>query len=537
MHRISSTASIKNDIVVDEQKRILGEFRLSKVIGEGTFGKVIMALHDKTGEKVAIKILSKKSIIQNNDTERVYREITILKSLHHINICQLYYVIETTKYICLVIEYCNGKDLGLLFQEKKYFSEFEVLEIFSQLVSTLDYLHKFNIAHRDIKLENILITKEGVLKIIDFGLSNIYSYENKEVDFDELETNFSFLNFRLNFLNEISLNSNSKPITPLKTSCGSPSYAAPEIILGEKYNPMKADIWSAGICLYFLLVGQLPFHGHSEKELFDKITRGLFDIPLDFPSSIRSLLLKLIHVNPQKRISIEELKKHEWLCMYISDNCKGLMNGVIPPLDNEILLVIDEYFLTDIVKRDYMNKIISDIIMKKHNEHTSLYYLLVKKKANKKGVFISKLNEMKEKDSVKEEESSLGFYYNFIEDQSISDFSSQMFNNYVKQPKNKLVNLIGYLKDFYSVKNHNQGNNFNNENKYISDKIELYNDYCNYNLTSVSILKNFTQSIKKVPKAKSSNFNKYKYLFTDSNNIKKKNPDNFQNNNNKELNN
>lgn len=180
---------------------------IGKTIGEGTFGKVKLGIHIPTGEKVAIKILEKAKIKDQADADRVSREIKILKIVHHPNVIQLYEIIESTKQLYLIMEYANGGELFDYIVSKGRLKEDEATRFFQQIVAGISYLQKLRISHRDLKPENLLLDDKMNIKIVDFGLSNIY-----------------------------------KSGELLKTACGSPCYAAPEMIAGKKYHGGKVDI-------------------------------------------------------------------------------------------------------------------------------------------------------------------------------------------------------------------------------------------------------------------------------------------------------
>jgi 5'-AMP-activated protein kinase, catalytic alpha subunit len=165
--------------------------------------------HVLTGDKVAVKILEKDRISDVADVERVSREIHILKLTRHPNIIQLYEIIETQKQLYLIMEYANGGELFDYIVNNSKIEEKEACHIFQQIISGIEYIHKLNVVHRDMKPENLLLDNEKTIKIVDFGLSNTFKEDE-----------------------------------PLKTACGSPCYAAPEMIAGKVYDGTKADIWS-----------------------------------------------------------------------------------------------------------------------------------------------------------------------------------------------------------------------------------------------------------------------------------------------------
>lgn len=170
------------------------KYIILRTLGKGSFGKVKEAIHVLSGEKIAIKILEKMKIKKEDDNVRIRREINILSKVQHPNIIQLYEVIETNKYYFFVMEYAQNGELSYYIEKQKRLSEIESCKLFRELISGVEYLHEIGCAHRDIKPSNILIDEDKNLKLIDFGLGNLYSEEEK-----------------------------------LKTSCGSPCYAAPEV--------------------------------------------------------------------------------------------------------------------------------------------------------------------------------------------------------------------------------------------------------------------------------------------------------------------
>jgi serine/threonine protein kinase len=340
----------------------IGDFSLGKSLGEGTFGKVVLGTHIPTGEKVnklltykvAIKILDKLKILDESDRLRIDREINILKSLRHHNIVQIYTVIETSTSIYIVMEYASGGELFKLIVLKKRLSEYEACRYFQQIVSGVEYLHKLNIAHRDLKPENLLLDVKRNLKIVDFGLSNTYTDK-------------------------------------LRTPCGSPCYAAPEMLQNKPYIGSKVDIWSIGIVLYAMVCGYLPFDEKNDDLLFKKITTGKYAATPKFLSAnLRDLISKILETNPEKRITFDQIKKHPWfstskpICTFHG----FFVRRMIIPVDDAVLEILKDHgYEPDIVR--------NDLLANKHNHITTIYYLIVKS-LNRGGVgSISDLNSKK----------------------------------------------------------------------------------------------------------------------------------------------
>ena len=253
-------------------------FKVTRKLGEGMFSTVKLATHSLTEEQVAIKILEKTRITKLEDKERIYREISIMKKLHHFNIAKLYQVVENKLDIYLIQEHIPGKEFMEYLTKKGKLGETEACKFYHQIISGLEYIHQCGIAHRDFKPENILITNDNtILKIIDFGLSN--TYKDKEL---------------------------------LKTACGSPCYAPPEMIKEEKYNGALTDIWSSGIILYLMLCGKLPFYHEENDIMYEKILSGKFELPDHLSDKAKDILTKILEVDPKKRFNFEQIKEHPW---------------------------------------------------------------------------------------------------------------------------------------------------------------------------------------------------------------------------------
>lgn len=198
---------------------------MKRDLGEGTFGKVKLGIHVRTGQKVAIKILDRQKIAQMSDSRRVGREIKILQEVKHRNIIELYDIIEDDIAIYMIMEYAEGGELFDYIVKQGRLKEKEAAFFYYQLMEGIEFLHSKKIAHRDLKPENLLLDRDcKTIKIVDFGLSNIY-----------------------------------KDDVLLSTACGSPCYAAPEMVEGSKYIGYTVDVWSSGITLYAMICGYLPF--------------------------------------------------------------------------------------------------------------------------------------------------------------------------------------------------------------------------------------------------------------------------------------
>ncbi|KAM0793059.1 hypothetical protein ACM66B_000545 [Microbotryomycetes sp. NB124-2] len=259
-----------------KQPVYIGDYEVISTLGHGSFGKVKLAKHTATGLKVAMKFISKRKISTPEMSNRVHREIQYLSLLRHPHIIKLYDVIATQNDIVMVIEYLSGELFDYIVKRGKM-PEDEARRFFQQIISALEYCHSHNIVHRDLKPENLLLDEHLNVKIADFGLSNIM----KDGDF-------------------------------LKTSCGSPNYAAPEVISGKLYAGPEIDIWSCGVILYVMLCGRLPFDDDHIPLLFKKINGGIFSLPPFLSPEARSLLSRMLLVDSNKRIKLHEIRQLPW---------------------------------------------------------------------------------------------------------------------------------------------------------------------------------------------------------------------------------
>ena len=320
----------------------VGNYLLAEQIGVGTFSKVTKGIHILTGEKVAIKILDKSKIKDEIDIKYITREIEILKSIFHKNICQLYESISTEHNFYLIMEYIEGGDLGDLVEKNISLSENLACRYFRQLISVIEYLNDMGITHRDLKPENILLdSSHRNIKVIDFGLSN----------------------YRAN-------------LEMLKSACGSPCFASPEMLSGKSYLGVTTDLWSAGIVLYSMLVGVLPFDDQELNALYEHIKIGTFYIPSSLSLESIDLLKKLLQVNPDKRITIEEIKKHIWFNIEKNILYKGIdLTLETFPYNEKLIDYIIQTFYKDDIDINKKN-FVKMIQYHACNQYSTIYYLI-----------------------------------------------------------------------------------------------------------------------------------------------------------------
>ncbi|KAJ6262115.1 Serine/threonine-protein kinase [Drechslerella dactyloides] len=266
-------------------RQIIGLWRLGRTLGEGGSGHVRLAKHQKTGKFAAIKIIS-KNLRQNTTTsiteagldvrQAIEREIVLMNLLTHPNVVQLYEIWDSKDDIYLVLEYVAGGDLlQYMTRTKDGLSDEEVAHVFRQIIAGLFYLHNLNIYHRDLKHENLMMDLQGNLKIADFGMAALQPEG-----------------------------------TYFRSSCGSPNYAAPEVIRGLPYNGSTADIWSAGVILYGMLTHKFPFESEDTVTLLQGISRAEYEMPTYVSREAANLVARMLEVNPATRITLDGIFLH-----------------------------------------------------------------------------------------------------------------------------------------------------------------------------------------------------------------------------------
>ncbi|WCJ27215.1 CBL-interacting protein kinase 20 [Euphorbia peplus] len=258
---------------------LMNRYELGRMLGQGTFAKVYLARNLKSGQNVAIKIIDKDKVIRGGLVDQIKREISVMRLVRHPNIVQLYEVLASRSKIYFAMEYVKG---GELFDKvsKGRLKDDIARKYFQQCIDAVDFCHSRGVYHRDIKPENLLVDENGDLKISDFGLS--------------------------------ALCKSRKQDGLLHTTCGTPAYVAPEIIMKKGYDGSKADIWSSGVVLYVLLAGFLPFSDPSLMELYRKIIRGEFRCPQWFHPEAKKLVSRILDPNPTTRITIAKIKNNVW---------------------------------------------------------------------------------------------------------------------------------------------------------------------------------------------------------------------------------
>ncbi|KAF3008741.1 hypothetical protein E8E13_009951 [Curvularia kusanoi] len=304
-----SNASTNASNTNRRRKTHIGPWQLGRTIGRGGCSRVRLVRHSMTGQFGAAKIISKTTaekvralslanLIQSAEQDPTLhpdgkvipfgleREICIMKLLDHPNIVRLYDIWENRDELYLIMEYVEGGELFSYIHEQGGLIEIHVVHIFRQIIAALIYCHRISIHHRDLKPENILLDRETMtVKLVDFGMAALQPTGKK-----------------------------------LTTPCGSPHYAAPEVIKTTAYDGAKADVWSCGVILYVLLTGTPPFNYAGDdrdmKHLFKAIEKGEYVMPDSLSREAADLVRRILVPDPKRRIGLEEIWKHPFLQKY-----------------------------------------------------------------------------------------------------------------------------------------------------------------------------------------------------------------------------
>ncbi|KAI4901949.1 hypothetical protein NFI96_022519, partial [Prochilodus magdalenae] len=267
-------SAMSKELSVTQTAQYVGPYQLEKTLGKGQTGLVKLGVHCITGQKVAIKIVNREKLSESV-LMKVEREIAILKLIEHPHVLKLHDVYENNKYLYLVLEHVSGGELFDYLVKKGRLTPKEARKFFRQIISALDFCHNHSICHRDLKPENLLLDEKNNIRIADFGMASLQVGDSL-----------------------------------LETSCGSPHYACPEVIRGEKYDGRRADVWSCGVILFALLVGALPFDHDNLRQLLEKVKSGVFHMPHFIPPDCQALLRGMIEVDPEKRLTVRTQADH-----------------------------------------------------------------------------------------------------------------------------------------------------------------------------------------------------------------------------------
>eukprot|EP00930_Biecheleria_cincta_P021471 TRINITY_DN1590_c0_g1_i1.p1 TRINITY_DN1590_c0_g1~~TRINITY_DN1590_c0_g1_i1.p1 ORF type:complete len:949 (-),score=129.50 TRINITY_DN1590_c0_g1_i1:137-2983(-) len=275
----------------------LEDYIIGKQIGQGAYAIVAFGIHKETSKKVAIKVYEKYKLLDPQRRKSVRCEIRLMERLRHPNIVVFHEALDTPKQIYLVMDFVAGGSLHHFLKKRPNRRTDDPLakRLFYHVCQGIRYLHDRHIVHRDVKLENLLLDEQGVVKIIDFGFSTIVP-----------------------------------PGKKLKIFCGTPSYMAPEIVARKEYAGFCADIWAMGVLLYALLNGSFPFRGQNDRDLYRKITRGVFHIPEHVSDGARAVLNRALTIDMTRRLTVDDLLADPWLASHKEDAGKASSKAYQP---------------------------------------------------------------------------------------------------------------------------------------------------------------------------------------------------------------
>ncbi|AWP01039.1 putative serine/threonine-protein kinase BRSK2-like, partial [Scophthalmus maximus] len=322
--------------------------RLPYVVDEPPSGLVKLGIHCVTCQKVAVKIVNREKLSESV-LMKVEREIAILKLIEHPHVLKLHDVYENKKYLYLVLEHVSGGELFDYLVKKGRLTPKEARKFFRQIISALDFCHSHSICHRDLKPENLLLDEKNNIRIADFGMASLQVGESL-----------------------------------LETSCGSPHYACPEVIRGEKYDGRKADAWSCGVILFALLVGALPFDDDNLRNLLEKVKLGVFHMPHFIPPDCQNLLRGMIEVDAGKRMTLEQIQKHTW---YLAGKNEPEPEQPVPRKVAIRTLAAAEEIDPDVLESMHSlgcfrdkDKLTKDLLSEDDNQEKMIYFLLLDRK-------------------------------------------------------------------------------------------------------------------------------------------------------------
>ncbi|CAG8893788.1 unnamed protein product [Penicillium egyptiacum] len=309
-----------NGNVIKRKETTFGSYILGQTLGEGEFGKVKLGWKRDGSIQVAIKLIRRDTLGTNpSRLPKIYREISILRELAHPNIVRLHEMVETDRHIGIIMEYASGGELFDYILNNRYLRDNSARRLFAQLVSGVGYLHKKGIVHRDLKLENLLLDRNRNIIITDFGFAN--TFDPADPLDEEIEYNLTNKEYvKRKRLDKVGVNGVRRGDL-MQTSCGSPCYAAPELVVSDSlYTGRKVDVWSCGVILYAMLAGYLPFDDDPANPDGDNINllyKYIVTTPLTFPEYVtphaRDLLRRVLVPDPRKRADLFEVARHSWL--------------------------------------------------------------------------------------------------------------------------------------------------------------------------------------------------------------------------------
>ncbi|XP_072535279.1 testis-specific serine/threonine-protein kinase 6-like [Salminus brasiliensis] len=253
-------------------------FKMFQKVGEGGFGMVLMADSEKQRKRVAIKIIELRQHSRQYRSKYLCRELEIIKTAKHPHIIEVHEIMVRRGHVFIVMEPA-ATDLHVKICELHHIPSAQAKTWFSQLVSAVAFLHQQDIVHRDLKCANVLLTADGQIKLTDFSYGRFY-----------------------------------KGVKKSETFCCTPSFGAPEILMGLPYDPKKSDVWSLGVILYVMVTGHMPFKDSSKITLREAQRKALeFPQRIAVEESCQALISSMLQLDPASRPSVTEIAQHPWL--------------------------------------------------------------------------------------------------------------------------------------------------------------------------------------------------------------------------------
>ena len=384
----------------------ISDFEISEELGAGSFGHVYLVTHKTTKAKYAIKAIDKRNKSNQNEKPYFRREIEVMYKIHHPNVVKLYGHFEDNNYCYFIMEYIAKGNIYQLIphDNKKRLNAKIVASLMKDVISSVYYLHHMKpiIIHRDIKPENVLLGDNLVAKLTDFGWSNYMQEDEKR-----------------------------------QTVCGTPIYLAPEIIKEDGHDE-KVDIWCIGVLLFELITGNVPFQGNDIDTLKENILHLRISWPKDINIDAKNLIKKILKLDPNSRISLEEMLKHPFFTKYFPNAVK------------------------DLIKPEDQGECKTFIISK---DDPSTWEPFIKSKENKNETKNEKENEKKSRGNTPQEKEK---------EIKLKDETKDYENNIMKEQYEKLLEKFENLKRDYEIlkENSSSSNDIEEIKKQINEKEE-----------------------------------------------------------------
>ena len=433
----------------------LSFYKYGRVIGRGAFGKVNIGLNILTGRIVAIKSFNKKNLINESAKNKILYETNLMRGLCHPSVTKILETFECENYMLIIMEYISGGNLQNFVKKRRKLCEKTAKILFRQIIQGIRYIHSRGIVHRDIKLENILLDLNNIIKICDFGVGKLI-----------------------------------KPNTILKDQCGTPIYMAPEILKGNGYKGFPVDVWSAGVALYIMLSGTLPFNKDKDHDLEYSILNNHLKEIKDISEEGNNLLKNILEKDPNKRFTCNQILEHPWLNSNLNDeeNPDLDYNNDIKNVNKYHLFTNAESILLAKTHIDYRNAQKKDLA--ENFTIKNLYTLDEKNKKNvdTKSAILAPYNSM-----LSEEESDSNINNSSKSKGSLCDILDN-YNNEL-EIKNGIIKFHGKAKEFnmnYELNNNEEIDNgmlINSKNELISIEDDDINNALN-NENNIYLVKN-----------------------------------------------